>query len=106
MTPEQELSHLKAATDRELCVYLATKIRRARRQRKESQAQLASRAGVALRTYKRLETHGAAQLETFLKVFAALDRSQYLHLLFPSEQQPSRPLSLAQKIDAIRARRE
>lgn len=104
MTPEQENQYLKHSSHTELCAYLASKIRRARRLTKESQVEFAARAGVALRTYKRLETHGQGHLDTFLKVLVALDRGQYLHFLFPFENQPERILSLEDRIEAIRKR--
>lgn len=102
MTPEQENQLLKRASHEELCVYLASKIRRARKQRKESQVVFAARAGIALRTYKRLETHGHGHLETFLKALSALDRCQYLHLLFPFDMPMPRTLSLEDRISKIR----
>lgn len=103
MTPEQEVKHLREADHAQLCTYLASKIRRARKQRRESQIRFAERAGIALRTYKRLETHGQGHLETLLKALVALDRVQYLHMLFPAEQTP-KVLSLTDRIEAIRTR--
>lgn len=83
MTPEQEQEFLKAAPHDEICGYLASKIRRERTQRKESQEAFAKRAGVALRTFKRLEIDGRGHLDTFVKVLKALDKGHYLQLLFP-----------------------
>lgn len=48
-----------------------------------SQVQLAARAQVPLRTYKRFESHGKANLATFIQVLRALGRTQYLFMLFP-----------------------
>lgn len=104
MPPDQAREHLKAATYEDLGQYVATQLRRARRQRKESQAKFAARAGIALRTYKRLETHGFGHMDTFLKALAALDRSQYLFLLFPQEVVAPRNFTLGQKIESIRQR--
>ncbi|WP_156455192.1 hypothetical protein [Janthinobacterium sp. B9-8] len=104
MTPEQESQHLKQASNEELCAYLAAKIRRSRKLRKESQVQFAARAGIALRTYKRLETYGQGHLETFLKALSALDRCHYLNLLFPFDQPKSRALSLEERLEIIRKR--
>jgi len=83
MTIDQEKEHLKSASHSELCKYLAAKIRRARTQRMESQEAFAARAGIALRTYKRLETDGRGHLDTFLKAMIALEYVPYLPLLFP-----------------------
>lgn len=101
MTPEQESQHLKDAACSELCIYLAAKVRRARHQRGESQTVFAARAGVSLRTYKRFETHGSGQMDTLMKVLVALDRSQYLSLLFPFD---APPLSLQKRVEAIQRR--
>ncbi|MCG8996070.1 helix-turn-helix domain-containing protein [Laribacter hongkongensis] len=83
MTPEQENEYLKNASHTDLRGYLAIKIRRERRLHKESQEAFAKRAGIALRTYKRLETEGRGHLDTFLKAIVALEKSRYLQLLFP-----------------------
>ncbi|WP_440030613.1 helix-turn-helix domain-containing protein [Chromobacterium amazonense] len=68
------MEYLKAASHEEICGYLASKIRRERTQRKESQEAFAKRAGVALRTFKRLEIDGRGHLDTFVKVLKALDK--------------------------------
>jgi len=83
MTPEQEQAYLKTASHEDVCRYLASKIRRERMLRRESQEALTQRAGVALRTFKRLETNGRGHLDTFVKVLKALDKGHYLQLLFP-----------------------
>lgn len=83
MTYDQEQEYLKAASHDEICGYLASKIRRERTLRKESQEAFAKRAGVALRTFKRLEIDGRGHLDTFVKVLKALDKGPYLQLLFP-----------------------
>lgn len=105
MTTEHEVSRLKNATVEELCNYLAAQIRRARTQRKESQSAFATRAGISLRTFKRLELHGKGHLETFVKALKALDCSDYLRLLFP--QAPiSGPRTFEEKIVQLRAKQE
>lgn len=104
MNSDQAREHLKSATYEGLGQYVATQLRRARRQKKESQAKFAARAGIALRTYKRLETHGLGQMDTFLKALAALDRSQYLFLLFPQDVGAQRNFTLGQKIESLRQR--
>jgi transcriptional regulator with XRE-family HTH domain len=90
MTLEQEVNYLKEASTKALCQYLATKVRQRRKQNKESQATFALRAGIPLRTFKRLETHGQGHLETFIKALKALEYEQYLHLLFPPAVVPGR----------------
>jgi transcriptional regulator with XRE-family HTH domain len=60
------------------------KVRKWRQIEGLSQVQLAARAEVPLRTYKRFESDGRANLETFVQVLNALGRTQYLFMLFPA----------------------
>jgi transcriptional regulator with XRE-family HTH domain len=90
MGPNLEHEYLRACTDVEACHYLGTKVRQWRRTEGLSQAELAARAEVPLRTYKRFETHGKANLTTFMQVLRALGRTQYLFMLFPGPV-PTKP---------------
>ncbi len=81
--PNREHEYLRACSDGEACHYLGTKVRQWRRMEGLSQARLAARAEIPLRTYKRFESHGKANLETFIRVLRALGRTQYLFMLFP-----------------------
>lgn len=103
MTPEQELEAFRDWPETEVCKLLASRIRRMRQAIGESQSVFATRAHVPLRTYKRFEVGGKATLETFLRVMRTLDRTQYLHLLFPSAPAKFSP-SLGEKIAQARAR--
>jgi transcriptional regulator with XRE-family HTH domain len=80
---ERELSLLRAWSEAEVCEYLAAKIRRERRSRKESQEVFAERIGVPLRTYKRFEAHGKGTLETFVRALKGIARTHYMFMLFP-----------------------
>lgn len=82
--PNREHEYLRSCSNVEACHYLATKVRQWRRTERLSQVELAARAEVPLRTYKRFETHGKANLETFIQVLRALGRTQYLFMLFPT----------------------
>ena len=73
MAPFNETNELKR---------LAVRVRQARRQRNWTQPELASRAGVALRTYKRFEQSGTGSMETLVRVVHALERLAALELLF------------------------
>lgn len=84
MDLERERLYLHACSNVEACHYLATKVRQWRRIERLTQAELAARAEVPLRTYKRFETHGKATLETFIQVLRVLGRTQYLFMLFPT----------------------
>lgn len=81
--PNREHEYLRACSNVEACHYLATKVRQWRRSEGLSQVDLAARAEVPLRTFKRFESHGKANLETFIQVLRALGRTQYLFMLFP-----------------------
>jgi transcriptional regulator with XRE-family HTH domain len=84
MDLDREHEYLRTCSNVEACHYLATKVRQWRRTEGLTQAQLAALAEVPLRTYKRFETHGRANLETFIQVLKALGRTQYLFMLFPA----------------------
>lgn len=84
LDPNRDYEYLRACSNEEACQYLATKVRQWRRTEGISQADLASRAKVPLRTFKRFEAHGKANLATFVQVLRALGRTQYLFMLFPA----------------------
>lgn len=79
----RDYDYLRACSNREACQYLGTKVRQWRLAEGISQLELASRSGVPLRTFKRFESHGKANLETFIQVLSALGRLPYLFMLFP-----------------------
>lgn len=104
MKAEEELDRLKSWTCQEVCHYLAMKVRRQRRDARLSQAEFASRAGIPLRTYKRFEAHGKANLETFVEVLRALGRTHYLFMLFPVPVRVEATPSLEDKLRTTRLR--
>lgn len=83
LDPSREHEYLRACSNADACRYLGVKVRKWRQTEGLSQVQLAARAEVPLRTYKRFESHGKANLETFVQVLHALGRTQYLFMLFP-----------------------
>lgn len=99
MTPEQELIFLRASAPDRLAKHLGTRTRQARQLSGESQTAFAARAGIALRTFKRFEVDGQGSLETFLRVLKALERAQYLMLLFP--QPVPRRMTVVDKVQAM-----
>lgn len=103
MNTEQELALLRSCTPAEACSYIATKIRQIRRAEKESQEVFSKRAGVPLRTYKRFETHGQANLETFIQVLSAVGRTQYLFLIFPQQKTVSVKPTLDERLRQLKA---
>lgn len=101
MDAELERQFLRFCSEEEGCRYLATKVRQARRAGRMSQVEFAKQARVPLRTYKRFETHGKANLETFLQVLRALGRTQYLLLLFPTGSAPAPRESFEQRLKRL-----
>jgi len=102
MTPEQELAYLKAASSEDVCRYLASKVRRARTKSKESQEQFALRSGISIRTYKRFESYGRANLETFIKVLLALERTHYFVPLFAADTPTVKKPTMLDRITALK----
>lgn len=86
MTPDQELDALKNWPDEEVCKLLASRMRQLRQDSGHTQETLAALANVSLRTFKRFEAEGKANLETFIRILRALNRAQYLHLIFPANR--------------------
>lgn len=84
MKQEEELDRLKSWSCAEVCHYLAMKVRMHRRDAGISQVEFAKQAGIPVRTYKRFESHGKANLETFIEVLRAMERTHYLFMLFPA----------------------
>ena len=103
MTQQEELERLRAWGPSETCHYLGTKVRRFRQEIGMSQSAFAERAGVPLRTYKRFESHGRANLETFIQVLQAMDRAHYLFMLFPQPSRPAAP-TFEDKLRSLRLR--
>jgi hypothetical protein len=98
MTPEEELDRLKLWTSAEVCHYLAMKVRRHRQDAELSQAAFASQAGIALRTYKRFEAHGQANLDTFVAALRAMGRTHYLMMLFAASARVIPPPTLKERL--------
>ena len=104
MNSQEELDRLKSWSISEVCKYLATKVRKHRLDTKISQVEFAKQAGIPLRTYKRFESHGRANLETFVEVLRALDRTHYLLMLFPVPVRTTVAPTLEDKLRAARLR--
>lgn len=100
MTPEQELEYLRQAGESDIRTYLASRIRRERRTARMSQKSFAASAGIALRTYKRFESHGDGSLETFVRALKAIGQARNLLLLFP-QPLPTKRLTLEERVQAL-----
>lgn len=104
MNSEQLLANLRVWPEEQVCSYLAAEVRRGRQELGLSQREFAEFAGIALRTYKRFETHGQGHLETFIRSLRVLGRTEYLFTLFPSREQPSRVSTIEDKLRELRRR--
>ena len=83
----------KAMSDKAILVELATRLQRTRLNQNLSQAELARRAGISLRTLQYLEAGRETTLQTVIRVLRAVDRLAPLEVLLP-EPGPS-PIQLA-----------
>lgn len=83
---EQQLDHTA------LSQYISSKIRNLRQKSKLSQAELAIKTGIPLRTYKRLEITGAGTIENLCKVLIALELTAGLVPLFERQHVEIKPV--------------
>jgi len=83
---EQQLDHAA------LSQYISSKIRNLRQRSKQSQTELAIKAGIPLRTYKRLEIAGSGTIENFCKVLIALELTTGLVTLFERQHVEAKPI--------------
>lgn len=90
MDSEQRLNWLVVCDVSEIGPYIGQRIRSIRLGLGESQEHFAKKAGVALRTFKRLEVDGSGKLDTLLRVLRTIDRTKYVYLLFPNDPPPKR----------------
>lgn len=103
MTPEQEVDALKNWPDEMVCKLIASRMRQLRQDSGHTQESLAALANVSLRTFKRFEAEGKGNLETFISILRALNRVQYLHLIFPAHM-PRAGSAYEEKIAKARTR--
>ncbi|WP_157118843.1 helix-turn-helix domain-containing protein [Azohydromonas lata] len=104
LTLEQELEIFKDGPEPQVCLLLAKRVRELRSATGESQAAFAQRAGISVRTYKRFELEGHANLENFIQILRALDRTRYLPSLFVQPSKTIRPPSINERIEKILTR--
>lgn len=75
-------------TKKEIALELANRCRALRLEQNLSQEELAQRAGIALRTYRRFEQEGSISLERLIGVIQSLNRIPELEsILLPSPVQ-------------------
>ncbi len=74
---------LRIATDKEVCSFLASRVRNARVQKGYSQAEMSIKSGIPLRTYKRIELTGNGSICNLIIILRTLERLKGIELLFP-----------------------
>ena len=80
--------NIKSFGNKEICGYLASRVRAERHVKKYSQAEFAKVAGISLRTYKRFESNGQGSIETLIQVLRGFDKLRMLEAIFPLPAEP------------------
>ena len=86
-------------TNKELCEFVASRIRRERKHQGFTQETIALHAGISLRTYKRFELTGKGTISTLIEILRALNRLQALDAMLPGAARQS--LSLIERIKIL-----
>ncbi len=73
----------KEIGDKAIVRELGERLARTRLERNLTQAELAEQAGIAKRTLERIEAGGAAQLDSLVRLYRALDLLERLDALIP-----------------------
>lgn len=94
--------NLASATNKEVCSFLASRIRSERLRQGYSQAEMAEKSGIALRTYKRIELTGTGTIQNLIVILRALERIRTVELLFPLPTAKPR-LTLVDRAEIIAA---
>lgn len=91
---------LTTVTDDEVCSFLASRIRSERLRQGYSQAVMAEKSGIALRTYKRIESTGTGSIQNLIVILRSVDRITAIKLLFPTPNTAPR-LTLVERVQKI-----
>lgn len=92
--------NLTLATNEEVCSFLASRIRFERLHKGYSQAVMAEKSGIALRTYKRIELTGTGSIENLVVILRTLERIRAVEILFPLHTSKSR-ITIAERVQRI-----
>lgn len=91
---------LTLITNEEVCSFLASRIRSERLKKGYSQAVMAKKSGIALRTYKRIELTGAGSIQNLIIILRTLERIRAVEILFPLPTTQPR-LTIIERIQLI-----
>lgn len=75
---------LTSITNDEIGSFLASRIRSERLRKGYSQAVMAEKSGIALRTYKRIELTGTGSIQNLVVILRTLERIRAIEVLFPA----------------------
>lgn len=82
---------LTLISNNEVFSFLASRIRAERLQQGHSQAAMAKKSGIALRTYKRIELTGTGSIQNLIAIMRTLGRIRAVEVLFPPPAAKLRP---------------
>lgn len=82
---------LTSKSNKEVCVYLASRIRAERLRLGHSQVAMAAKAGIPLRTYKRIELTGRGSIDNLITILRMHDRIRAIEVLLPTPVAKPRP---------------
>jgi transcriptional regulator with XRE-family HTH domain len=103
------MAHIKSLSPRQLVAGVGQRLKSLRITRRLSQADLATAAGISVRTLRRLESEGDARLETIARVALALrvqhqldgffapEETRTLDELLAAQRRPKRVRSMARR---------
>lgn len=81
-------------SDDEIAKEIGVRLRAERIRKQLTQLQMAERAGIPLRTYKRLETNGTGAIATLIAAMRACDRILGLQIMLPQPALPEKKNAL------------
>ena len=91
---------LASVTNNQVSSFLASRIRYERQRQGHTQATMAEKAGIALRTYKRIELSGAGSIKNLIVILRVLERIKAIGLLIPAPVDNIR-LSIVERINLV-----
>lgn len=82
---------LSSKSNKEVCIYLASRIRAERLRQGYSQATMSNKTGIPLRTYKRIELTGLGSIDNLVTILRTHDRIRAIEVLLPAPVAKPRP---------------
>ena len=92
--------NIEEKSNKELCEFLASRIRSERVRKGHTQEAISSLAGISLRTYKRFEWTGRGNISNLIEVLRVFGKLRLIELIQSPSQTP--PLGLVDRITTLR----